>query len=123
MKKQITSSNEYNNIQKLYLYAVKEYLYKEQEKYNLNEDIINEATIDPNKTVVDVSLKNNTFVINSTFCISVSNDIYFDVSIDLSETLKVTINSSMGVENDISTFDIYSKIDSTTNIKMNILLF
>ena len=107
----------------MYLYAVKEYLYKEQEKYNLNEDIINEATIDPNKTVVDVSLKNNTFVINSTFCISVSNDIYFDVSIDLSETLKVTINSSMGVENDISTFDIYSKIDSTTNIKMNILLY
>ena len=121
IKKALTTSKEITNLQNLYVETVKDYLSSNQDIYNISNELINNARIENDKTNVSVNLTSKGFDINASFIITLDENIYFEVNMNILENLNIILNSNLNLINDLTDFDIFTKVDSSTTIEMNII--
>ena len=111
IKKALTTSKEITNLQNLYVETVKDYLSSNQDIYNISNELINNARIENDKTNVSVNLTSKGFDINASFIITLEENIYFEVNMNILENLNIILNSNLNLINDLTDFDIFTKVD------------
>lgn len=121
VKEEFTKSKEYNVLQNMYVDTVKKYLENKSKDYNLSFNEISEVSIDHSKTKINVYLTNKGFEINSSFNVVLNSNIYFEIKILINEEISTSLFSNLNIDNELINFDIYTQIDTKTNIEMDVI--